>query len=45
MARVPGTPAQKNPYATRSLGLNMIIRFSNEQPDCSGTARMIERKQ
>lgn len=45
MAWMPGTPAQKNTYATRSLGLNMIIWFSNEQSDCSGKARMIGRKQ
>lgn len=43
--RVPGTPDQKKIYAIRSLGLNVIIHFSNEQYDSVDKARIIGRKQ
>lgn len=42
---MPGTPDQKKIYATGSLGLNMIIHFSNKQYDSVGKARIIGRKQ
>lgn len=42
---MPGTPDQKKIYAIRSLGLNVIIHFSNEQYDSVDKARIIGRKQ
>lgn len=42
---MPGTLDQKKIYAIRSFGLNVIIRFSNEQYNSVGNARIIGRKQ
>lgn len=41
---MPGTPDQKKIYTIRSLGLNVIIHFSNEQYDSLDKARILGRR-
>lgn len=41
---MPGTPDQKKIFTIISLGLNVIIHFSDEQYNLVGKARIIGRK-